>query len=673
MEDLSHYLEGPFDVSRLESLKKLFLSRPQLAVILLICVNLVIGIAVVGDYSESWDEANNKIYAEQSLGAYSWLWDKSVDLERHLGPTNQRYRGPAYPVLATLLVSLLQRVNQEWAAIDLWHFSSFLAFQLGLLFFYSLCRRVIGNWAAFGATVLFSSQPLLWGHAFVNSKDIPFMVFTLGSIALGFKMVAVSLTRPASTVVPEASSLDPHVPLAESVSQDWKSASKVSKKAFVGLTGLLVILLFIARTIEEIVTFIVIQVYRAGPSSFLRLVVSQFAQNLEALQPEQYVHKSVVLYRRIEPVLFTLLLVFFLILAYYLFRSTAQRLHRALDKSWRSLRRPLFLFAAGLFLGLAVSTRVLGALAGAIVFGYALRKAGRHAIPVLLTYALIAVAVTYITWPFLWPDPLGNFIRSLQASSNFEWTGDVLFQGRLYKSYDLPWTYLPVLMALQFTEPILVLTLTGIFLAGRRSLKKSMDWIDALWLGAWFIVPLILVMVFRPIMYDNFRHSLFILPPVFIFAGIALEAVFRRVPSKVLSALIFLGLVIPGILGGISLHPYQYIYYNGLAGGVRGAFREYELDYWVTSYREATFYLNREAPLNSKVLVIGPRRIFIRYAREDLNSKWFTANEIPSFTDPVYVLLYTRRNQDLTLFPEAKTVYTVTRDGADLATVKRIQ
>ena len=36
----------------------------------------------------------------------------------------------------------------------------------------------------------------------------------------------------------------------------------------------------------------------------------------------------------------------------------------------------------------------------------------------------------------------------------------------------------------------------------------------------------------------------------------------------------------------IRLHPYQYIYYNELAGGTAGASERYETDYWCTVYKE---------------------------------------------------------------------------------------
>jgi hypothetical protein len=43
--------------------------------------------------------------------------------------------------------------------------------------------------AALFAAAFFSFQPMLWGHAFINPKDPPFLTFFLASLCLGFEMV----------------------------------------------------------------------------------------------------------------------------------------------------------------------------------------------------------------------------------------------------------------------------------------------------------------------------------------------------------------------------------------------------------------------------------------------------------------------------------------------------
>ena len=47
----------------------------------------------------------------------------------------------------------------------------------------------MGDWAALATVLIFSTQPLLFGHAFINPKDIPFMSIFLIVILTGMIMV----------------------------------------------------------------------------------------------------------------------------------------------------------------------------------------------------------------------------------------------------------------------------------------------------------------------------------------------------------------------------------------------------------------------------------------------------------------------------------------------------
>ena len=118
------------------------------------------------------------------------------------------------------------------------------------------------------------------------------------------------------------------------------------------------------------------------------------------------------------------------------------------------------------------------------------------------------------------------------------------------------------------------------------------------------------------------------------------------------------------------MHPYEYVYYNNAIGGVRGAFRSYELDYWTTSYKETTEYINKVTPKNANVVVWGPDHIVERYAREDLNiQKYHQGDEID--TPPgTYVIISTNLNKDINLYPMATQLLQTGRDGAVFAVVK---
>ena len=71
----------------------------------------------------------------------------------------------------------------------------------------------------------------------------------------------------------------------------------------------------------------------------------------------------------------------------------------------------------------------------------------------------------------------------------------------------------------------------------------------------------------------------------------------------------------------VRLHPYEYLFYNPLVGGLQGASRRYDLDYWFASLPEALgqleAYLRRTAPNEAKspgqiysVAVCGERQPF---------------------------------------------------------------
>lgn len=152
-------------------------------IFLLIIINIVIGLVVVHNYGQSTDEPRIYRYANHSLDNYYnlFLGYPITDFkEGHLD-----LYGPAFFIAAGLFSCLITALLPVWSDINVWHLASFLAFQMGIISLYFLAHRWMGKWAAFGGALLFSTQPLFWGHAFINPKDIPFMAFFLASVSLG--------------------------------------------------------------------------------------------------------------------------------------------------------------------------------------------------------------------------------------------------------------------------------------------------------------------------------------------------------------------------------------------------------------------------------------------------------------------------------------------------------
>ena len=172
----------------------------HLPVFLLLITALLIGFFTVKDYGESWDEADIYRYGDYALNAYRYILHP-----QDLPPfnTNLNLYGPAYYLATDLLARLFKLAIPVWSLVNAWHFVYFLTFLECTLVIYLLSRRWMKEPAAFGVVLLFLSQPLLWGHAFINPKDIPFMAFFTTSIYAGLRMVDnyKALSKPDGTII----------------------------------------------------------------------------------------------------------------------------------------------------------------------------------------------------------------------------------------------------------------------------------------------------------------------------------------------------------------------------------------------------------------------------------------------------------------------------------------
>jgi hypothetical protein len=249
--------------------------------------------------------------------------------------------------------------------------------------------------------------------------------------------------------------------------------------------------------------------------------------------------------------------------------------------------------------------------------------------------------------------------------SAFPWQQNVLFNGERYLANALPQSYLSFLFAIQLTEPVWVLFFAGLYVAVVGYIKRrEYGWVLFL-LAGWFIIPFMIFSFGGFSFYDNFRQVLFILPPVFLMAGVAFSKITKSNWQIALIALV----ILPGVIEGIRLHPYEYIYYNRFVGGVNGAQKRFELDYWATSYREAAEYVNSIAQPNSYVWVEGPAHLFETYARDDL--KVLDAYDPKLLGQEYYLVTLTRYDLHLLIEPDAQIIHTVSLDGASLAVVKK--
>ena len=265
-------------------------------------------------------------------------------------------------------------------------------------------------------------------------------------------------------------------------------------------------------------------------------------------------------------------------------------------------------FALGMriiaFAFLAQIAAVLGVLALAlwinVGFREALRRWLRAARPFALALPLAIIAMAGV-WPWSVQAPF-NIVSVFTDSANQFWHPFMLWAGTLINAGDLPRSYLIVLLAVNLPEYVLL----GLILIAGQTCLRARAWRTAtfaqpralqfLFVVFTVLVPLAAFAAVRPSTYNGVRHFLFLVPQLVILAAIGLDRGLdillrhRRVVGMAFAALLGLA-VLRQTLVMIQIHPYQYIAFNTLTGGLRGAYGRFELDYWGVSYREASLAL----------------------------------------------------------------------------------
>jgi hypothetical protein len=278
-----------------------------------------------------------------------------------------------------------------------------------------------------------------------------------------------------------------------------------------------------------------------------------------------------------------------------------------------------------------------------------------------------------LSWPFLWYSGFTGIIETLQVISDYPWEGGTIWFRGIITFDQIPPTYLPELIAIQHSIPLLLLALGGLLVAVVWVFQKRLNWSEVFILICWFFLPILYSAAAQPTHYNNFRQFLFITAPIYIFSAVSFEWLSHKIRQKWLVLALGLLVLAPGVYAVIDQHPYQYIYYNEFVGGAGGAQGRYELDYWDTSYKEMFDYVNLNAKPGANILVWGGAPIAKYYARPDLKLKpltiWMTYLDLQEYD---YLITTTTHKYDLPLLDldSLETVHAIEVDGALVANVK---
>lgn len=365
----------------------------------------------------------------------------------------------------------------------------------------------------------------------------------------------------------------------------------------------------------------------------------------------------------------------------------------------RDLPRPrtAHIFAFGLLTGAALGIRVLALLlpiyaSFAILLHVPRPIAGQMRERVrfvlrsgvaFLPALLIAYLIMIVAWPWSALAPL-NPIRGLLDFSEFQYHIRTLLAGQVYEMASVPRLYVPIYILIRV--PLLTLIGAGLALifmflprrlAHTGAAQASRPEVAIIALAVAF--PLACQVICHGPAFTGMRHFLFVIPSIAVLAGIGLHLSVsalehqRRVFAA--GALAFVAAWYGWNLSLLfELHPYEYLYYNRVVGGLPGASGRYATDYWVNimpaAVAELEEYLARtehaevvRSPHKYTVAVCGERLAFEKRPHQKL--QWIRMQQ---WERADFFIAPTHMNCDRIL--GGKEIVTIKRLGVTIGVVK---
>ncbi|MDR2814407.1 MAG: phospholipid carrier-dependent glycosyltransferase [Prevotellaceae bacterium] len=219
----------------------------------------------------------------------------------------------------------------------------------------------------------------------------------------------------------------------------------------------------------------------------------------------------------------------------------------------------------------------------------------------LLAYGVVISAAGYVLavliWPYALVSPLKNVLATFQSMSHFKVSIRQNFEGVMQWSSALPWYYTPKFILMSTPVAAIVGAVAYLFAGGLKRENRLATFI----VYFSFIFPVFWIVYSGANVYGGWRHSLFAYPPMAVAAGLgfsALRDVVKNKRLKIACAALPLLLLLPPLAFIVRNHPYEYVYFNRLAGGAKGAFGRYEMDYYYHSIRKASEWVGADVAKN---------------------------------------------------------------------------
>jgi tetratricopeptide (TPR) repeat protein len=291
--------------------------------------------------------------------------------------------------------------------------------------------------------------------------------------------------------------------------------------------------------------------------------------------------------------------------------------------------------------------------------------------------SVVSWFLSILLWPYALQGPVKNVIESYHVMAHFPSTFRQIFEGKVEWSDFMPWYYLPKSMLI--TIPVTVLT--GLFLFILFSFKKMHQNKRMLFgcLIFTIIFPVFFVVYEKSNLYSSWRQFLFVYPGIIILAATGYVYFFEIIKVRFLKW----GIALLVLL--LSLHPlkfmfknpqFYYLYYNQMVGGLKGAYSNYETDYYYVSQTEASEWLidylkNKNLPDKIKVMATYP--VDWQFRNHPEIETFYSRNEERSLSDWDYAIITNRYISPLQLrkkfWPPENSIHIIYADDVPVCAI----
>lgn len=303
---------------------------------------------------------------------------------------------------------------------------------------------------------------------------------------------------------------------------------------------------------------------------------------------------------------------------------------------------------------------------------------------------LLSFLILIAFWPWVHYAPFERIYSALFGTLSQSHEGLAQLSGEYYSIQDLPLIrYISTYFFVRLPEIVVVSVLSSIGALVLYFKKyRHADIINVLpnfMILFTFIFPIVMAVISGSTLYHGIRHFTFLLPFIAVIAALSvsyLSDFIKNKPVKIAGLLLLTLYLIFHISVMVRLHPYQYIYYNIFAGGVKQGLEDFDEEYYATADSECTrafihYLKKRERNIFNKktyhVAIVG--RLWdafeelpgnIKYERY-VDTEHYKANLKNSKARFVFLR---DRSLSNSMFEEYESVVEVKRFGHLLAAVK---